>query len=96
MNINIQPLNDRVIVQPDPKREKTDSGIIIPDNAKEHYVDLKWGTILRVSKKVPELKEGDRVQFPATAGQPLDINGINCRTMRDADIWHIQVLEEKA
>lgn len=90
-NINIEPLNDRVLVKPDPKREMTDSGIIIPDSAKEHYVDLKWGVVVRVSKKVPEIKEGLRVQFPATAGQEQDINGTKYRSIRDCDIWHAEV-----
>ena len=31
----IKPLSDRVLIQPAPAEEKTDSGIIIPDSAKE-------------------------------------------------------------
>jgi len=31
----IKPLSDRVLVQPEPAEEKTSSGIIIPDTAKE-------------------------------------------------------------
>ena len=35
MSVNIQPLADRVLVEPAAAEEKTASGIIIPDTAKE-------------------------------------------------------------
>ena len=35
MGLNIQPLADRVLVEPAAAETKTASGIIIPDNAKE-------------------------------------------------------------
>ncbi|MCB0699677.1 MAG: co-chaperone GroES, partial [Chitinophagaceae bacterium] len=34
-NVNITPLHDRVLVEPAAAEEKTASGIIIPDTAKE-------------------------------------------------------------
>jgi chaperonin GroES len=34
-NIKLKPLSDRVLVQPAAAEEKTASGIIIPDTAKE-------------------------------------------------------------
>ena len=33
--MNIKPLADRVLILPSPVEEKTNSGIIIPDSAKE-------------------------------------------------------------
>lgn len=33
--MNIKPLADRVLIKPTPAEEKTLSGIIIPDSAKE-------------------------------------------------------------
>jgi len=35
MSVNFKPLADRVLVEPAPAEQKTASGIIIPDNAKE-------------------------------------------------------------
>lgn len=35
MSLNIQPLADRVVIEPAPAETKTASGIIIPDSAKE-------------------------------------------------------------
>lgn len=89
MNINIEPLNAKVIVLPDPKREKTKSGLFIPDSAKD-MVALIWGTVAAVSAKVPEIKEGERVLFPATAGTPQEIDGIKYKFLNDSDLWGIE------
>lgn len=89
MNINIEPLNAKVIVLADPKREMTDTGIIIPDSAKE-MVALIWGTVKKVSAKVPEIKEGERVLFPAAAGTTQEIEGIKYRFLNDSDLWGIE------
>lgn len=91
-NINIQPLNNKLIVLPDPKREKTDSGLIIPESAKE-MVNLIWGTIKRVSAKIPEVKEGERVLFPAGAGTDQEINGTKYKFLDDQHLWGIDVPE---
>lgn len=93
-NINIRPLNAKIIVKPDPKKEKTDSGIYIPDVANSTYVDLQWATVKRVSGKVPEIKEGDRVMYQATAGTPQEINGGNYLILDDRDIWGVEVPED--
>jgi chaperonin GroES len=38
MSVNFKPLADRVLVEPAPAEQKTASGIIIPDTAKEKPV----------------------------------------------------------
>ena len=40
MSIKFKPLADRVLVQPAPAEQKTSSGIIIPDTAKEKPLKL--------------------------------------------------------
>ena len=35
MSVDVKPLGDRVLIKPAPAEEKTASGIIIPDTAKE-------------------------------------------------------------
>jgi len=92
-NINIKPLNAKLIVHPDPRKEKTDSGLYIPENAKQNYVDLQWGTVKRVSGKVPEIKEGDRVMYLATAGKEQEFNGTKYLILDDRDIWGVEVPE---
>lgn len=42
--MKIKPLDDRVLVETAPQEEKTASGIIIPDTAKEKSI---WGPLLK-------------------------------------------------
>ena len=65
----IQPLADRVLVQPAAAEEKTVGGIIIPDSAKEKPLR---GTVLAVGNGTKDepmiLKEGDQVLYGKYAG----------------------------
>ena len=73
-NINLRPLADRLIVEPIEQEEKTASGIILPETAKEKPQE---GTVLAVGpgrrdeegKPIPmDVKEGDRVLYAKYAG----------------------------
>lgn len=67
--MNIQPLADRVLIKPTPAEEKTLSGIIIPDSAKEKPLR---GTVLAAGKGTKDeemvVKENDVVMFGKYAG----------------------------
>lgn len=86
----IQPLNNLMLVLPDPKRTKTAGGIEIPDSANEMGI-LIWGTVKRVSKKVEEIKAGDRVYFPQAAGTPEEIDGVGHKWLQEGHIWGVEV-----
>jgi len=88
----IRPLQDRVIVQRIESEEKTSSGIIIPDSAKEKP---QQGKVMAVGKgKVREdgaiqpldLKEGDRVLFGKYAGTEIKIENGEYLILREDDI----------
>ena len=88
----IRPLQDRVIVQRLESEEKTASGIIIPDSAKEKP---QQGKVMAVGKgKVREdggiqpldLKEGDRVLFGKYAGTEIKIETGEYLILREDDI----------
>lgn len=85
--LNIKPLADRVIVQPALAEEKTASGIIIPDTAKEKP---QKGTVIAVGpgKKDEPLtvKEGDVVLYGKYSGTEITVDGNNYLIMREADI----------
>ena len=61
--MNIKPLADRVLVKPAAAEEKTVSGIIIPDTAKEK--PLKGEVIARKRHKDEEMvvEKGDKVLY---------------------------------
>ena len=85
--IKIRPLADRVIIQPALAEEKTASGIIIPDTAKEKP---QRGTVLAVGpgkKDDPTtLKVGDSVLYGKYSGTEFAIEGKDYLIMRESDI----------
>ena len=90
MSVNIQPLADRVLVEPAAAEEKTASGIIIPDTAKEKP---QRGTVVAVGPGKPDepttVKGGDVVLYGKYAGTELQVEGIDYMMMRESDILAI-------
>ena len=88
--VNIKPLADRVLVQPEAAEEKTASGIIIPDTAKEKPMR---GTIIAVgngTKKQPmTVKAGDTVLYGKYAGTEITVKNVEYLIMRESDIFAI-------
>jgi|TARA_B100000768_G_scaffold168105_1_gene172703 chaperonin GroES len=90
MSIKFKPLADRVLVQPAPAEQKTSSGIIIPDTAKEK--PLK-GTVVAVGpgKKDESMtvKVGDAVLYGQYSGTELKIENGEFLIMKESDIYGI-------
>jgi chaperonin GroES len=88
--INFKPNEDRVLVQPAAAEEKTASGIIIPDTAKEKP---QKGTIVAVGEgakdKPVTVKVGDNVLYGKYAGTEITIDGQEYLIMRNSDIFGI-------
>ena len=86
----IQPLADRVLVKPVAAEEKTISGIIIPDSAKENPLR---GEVLAVGKGTKDeemvLKAGDQVLYGKYAGTELEYEGEKFLIMRQSDVLAI-------
>ena len=89
-NVGIKPLADRVIVEVSPAEEKTASGIIIPDTAKEKP---QRGTVVAVGngKKDEPLtvKVGDTVLYGKYAGTEISVDGREFLIMRESDIFAV-------
>ncbi|HHT23415.1 MAG TPA: co-chaperone GroES [Bacteroidales bacterium] len=88
--MNIRPLADRVLVKPAPAEEKTVSGIIIPDSAKEKPLQgevLAVGTGTKDEEMV--VKKGDNVLYGKYAGTELEWEGEKYLIMRQSDILAI-------
>jgi len=87
-NITFKPLADRVLVKPAPAEEKTASGIIIPDSAKEKP---QRGEVVAVgSGKKDEpltVKVGDVVLYGKYAGTEITIEGTEYLMMKESDIF---------
>lgn len=88
--LNVKPLADRVIVEPAPAEEKTASGIIIPDTAKEKPMKGKIVAVGNGKKDEPlTVKVGDQVLYGKYAGTEIQIDGKDYLIMRESDIYAI-------
>lgn len=88
--LNFKPLADRVLVEPAAAEEKTASGIIIPDTAKEKP---QKGAIVAVGtgkKDEPlNVKVGDQVLYGKYSGTEITIDGAEYLIMKESDIYGI-------
>jgi chaperonin GroES len=95
--MKIKPLGDRVVVKVIESEEKTKSGIVIPDTAKEKpqegkVVAVGTGEIVD-GKKIPlEVKEGDKVIYSKYAGTEVKLDDEEYLILRQSDI--LAILEE--
>lgn len=86
-NMNIKPLADRVLVEPAAAEEKTASGIIIPDTAKEKPQKGSIVAIGNGKKDEPlTVKVGDNVLYGKYAGTEITVDGKDYLIMRESDI----------
>ena len=88
--MNIKPLADRVLVRPAEAEQKTASGIIIPDTAKEKP---QRGEVLAVGKGTKDhemtVKVGDNVLYGKYSGTEIEIDGEKLMIMKESDIYAI-------
>lgn len=88
--MNIKPLADRVVIRPAQAEEKTASGIIIPDTAKEKP---QRGEVLAAGAGKPDepmtLKVGDNVLYGKYSGTELTVDGEDVLIMRESDVFAI-------
>jgi chaperonin GroES len=88
--MNVKPLADRVLVQPAEAEEKTASGIIIPDTAKEKPMR---GTVVAAGPgkkdEPPTVKVGDTVLYGKYSGTEIQVEGQDYLMMRESDIFAI-------
>ena len=65
--VKLQPLGDRVVVQPAEREETTRSGIVIPDTAKEKP---QRGSVIAVGKGRRD-DDGDRIPMDVAVGDTV-------------------------
>lgn len=89
-DVNIKPLADRVLVVPAPAEEKTASGIIIPDTAKEKPQKGKVVASGPGKKDEPmTVKVGDHVLYGKYGGTEITVDGVDYMIMRESDIYAV-------
>ena len=90
--MNLQPLEDRIVVRPGESEERTASGLVIPDTAKEKPQE---GTILAIGPGkrsdtgdiIPmDVKVGDRVMYSKYGGTEITVEGEDLLILSGRDV----------
>lgn len=91
----LKPLHNRILVERVNAEEKTASGIIIPDTAKEKPQEGKViavgpGSRDKKNNLIPmEVKKGDKILFAKFGGSEVTIDGHDYIIMREDDVMGI-------
>ncbi|HEY5503440.1 MAG TPA: co-chaperone GroES [Candidatus Anoxymicrobiaceae bacterium] len=99
--MDLEPLGDRVIVEADEGEEKTPSGIVIPDTAKEKPQE---GKVLAIGpgryeegKLIPlDVKVGDKVIYSKYGGTEVKVGGKDLLILSERDILAKRIKPSKA
>lgn len=88
----IKPLGDRVVIELVETEEKTASGIVLPDSAKEKpqegkVVAVGSGRVADNGERItPEIANGDNIIFSKFAGTEVTYEGTEYLILRESDI----------
>ncbi|MSQ14136.1 MAG: co-chaperone GroES [Dehalococcoidia bacterium] len=89
---SFEPLGDRVLVKPVKAEEKTRSGLVLPDTAKERpqegeVVAVGRGLQTKDGVYLPlEVKKGDHVLYAKFSGMELKEDGVDFLLLSERDI----------
>ena len=90
--VKLQPLGDRVVVQPAEREETTKSGIVIPDTAKEKpqrgtVVSVGAGRLDDDGDRIPvDVSVGDEILFAKYAGTEFKLEEEDYLILAEKDI----------
>lgn len=95
--MTIQPLHDRIVVEPAEQEERTAGGIILPDTAKEKPLrgtvvavgpgkTLDNGTVAKI-----DVKAGDTVLYGKYSGTEVTVDGADFVILRADDVLGVLV-----
>lgn len=88
----LKPLGDRVVIELVESEEKTSSGIVLPDSAKEKpqegkIVAVGTGRVLENGERIElEVSVDDRIIFSKYAGTEVKYQGTEYLILRESDI----------
>ncbi|MCK1999216.1 chaperonin GroES [Paenisporosarcina quisquiliarum] len=91
----LRPLGDRIVIELIEAEEKTASGIVLPDSAKEkpqegNVVATGTGRVLENGTRVElDVKEGDRIIFSKYSGTEVKYENNDYLILRESDVLAI-------
>jgi chaperonin GroES len=90
--MKLKPLGDRLIVRAIDEEEKTASGLVLPDTAKEkpqkgRVLAVGDGKLDDAGKRVPlDVSEGDEVLYSKYGGTEIKVDGEELLVLRESDV----------
>lgn len=91
-DINLRPLEDRVVVEPLAAEQVTAGGIVLPDSAKEKpqrgvVLAVGAGKLLDSGKRTEiSVAVGDEVIYGKYSGSDIEVDGREIKIIRESDI----------
>ena len=95
MSMNLKPLGNRIVVEPNEQEEVTAGGIVLPETAKEKpqkgkVISVGPGDRNDKGERIPmDIAEGDTVLFAKYAGTEIKVEGKKLLILRDSDVLAI-------
>jgi len=92
--MNIKPLGERVVIKKLEAEEKTESGILLPNQAKEkpqiaEIVAVGPGNVVDGKLVEMKVKVGDKVIFPNYSGTEVKIDGVEYTIIEESKLLAI-------
>ena len=90
--MKLEPLDDRIVVEPMEAESKTKGGIVLPDTAKEKpqkgtVISVGPGRVADDGKRIPPtVKKGDKVIYARYGGSEIDVDGKEYMILRESDV----------
>ena len=88
----LKPLGDRIVIRQLEAQEKTKSGLVLPDSAKEKpqegkVIAVGTGRLLEDGTvKALEVKNGDRILYGKYSGTEVSIEGEDYLILKEEDV----------
>ncbi|MBQ18691.1 MAG: co-chaperone GroES [Planctomycetaceae bacterium] len=90
--MNLNPLDDRIVIEPLSAEETTAGGIVLPDAAQEKpqrgtVVAVGPGRLLESGERVAvAVVAGDEVLYGKFGGMDIEVDGAEVKILRESDI----------
>ena len=86
MSVGIEPLGEMVLLELEEAAEKTDSGFLLPEAAREK---MNVGLVAGVGPDAEHVKAGDRVLFGKYSGNEIKVDGVEHLILREDEVLGI-------
>lgn len=83
MSVNVNPLGDYVVAQPEDAPTKTASGLYLPEKATEKP---KAAKVLAVGPMAKQVKVGDRILYKSYSQTEVKVDGTEYLLVKEEDI----------